>query len=114
MWVGRRGRLDTKGETLLQELAVQERALVSKVENAKKEAAQIIEKAKQDAAKINEGAVKEAQSLSEKATSELNAEAETARQAILNDVATIVESINVKAKANQDKAVALLMKRVLP
>jgi len=106
--------LDTKGGSLLQELAEQERVLISKVEDAKKQASEIIEKAKLDAAKIKEDAFEKANLLALDAAEKLQAESEETRQAILNEVRSKVESIEAKATANREKAVKLVVERVLP
>lgn len=108
------GRLEAQGEQLLQSLVDHEKAVLVKVEDAKKEAGEIVAKAQSEAAQILERARKEADEVAERLRSEAEQESAAAREEVLERARAEVDRVEARAKSNRDRAVALIMERVLP
>lgn len=106
--------MEARGEKLLQDLASQERSLSSKVDEAKKEAAQIIEKAQAEAQTLIAKAREKGQALKKEQAAKSESEAQSARQETLGGVKSDVDKLEQKAKKNIDKARNLVLERVLP
>ncbi len=106
--------MDAQGERLLQDLVNQEKSLVAQVKDARSKAAGIIEAAEKERDKI----LQEARSTAEaSATREAEAaakEAEAAREAIVQVARDSAAALVVRAQAGKDRAVALVMEKVLP
>jgi len=108
------GRLEAKGEKLLQDLVSQEAALMSKLDDAKAEAAKLIADAEGEAQGLIAKAKKSAESKAKKALDKAQAETEKVRESVLSEANAAVTATQANAKSNLDKAVNLVMERVLP
>ena len=113
-WVRKEGRLEAQGEKLLQDLVSQEQALVSKVDAAKAEAAEMIEKAQAEAETIKAEARTQGDTLTSEHVERSKTEAETARADIIEKAEAEVDGLVSQSRAKQDAAVKLVMERVLP
>ena len=106
--------MEAQGEKLLQDLVNQEQALIAKVESARAQAAKIVEDAHTEADTIRAQARAKGEEILQAQTAKAKAEAATARDDVLNHAQADVDKVKAQAQANLDKAVALVMERVLP
>lgn len=106
--------METKGEQLLQDLVNQEKAVSAKVDGAKEQAAKIVQDAYTEAASLKAKATERAEALYKEVMSKAQAEADTAKSDVLNKAKAEVDVVVSLAKANMDKAVKVVLERVLP
>lgn len=106
--------MEAQGEQLLQNLVDHEKRLVAKVEEAKRQAADIVREAEAEAAKILASAKERADRLAREQAERTQAEGEAARLAIMQAAQRDVDAIREKAIRNRRQAVALVLERVLP
>ena len=106
--------MEARGEKLLQDLVGQEKTLMVKLDEAKKEAAQIIEKAQAEASSIIAKAREKSQTALKDQQEKTQAEADAEREEILGGIRSDVDALEKQSKKNTDKAVQLVMERVLP
>lgn len=106
--------MEAKGEKLLQDLVNQEKVVIEKVDKARAEANSILEEARARANSILSTANDKIKQLQADKAQQSEADAETERTSVLDSVRSTVDDLEAKAKANSDKAVSLIMERVLP
>lgn len=106
--------MEAKGEQLLQDLVNQEKTIVGKVDGAREQAAKLVQDAYAEAASLKAKATEKAEALFKDMMGKANAEAETARGDILGKAKAEVGMTENLAKANMDKAVKLVLERVMP
>jgi vacuolar-type H+-ATPase subunit H len=106
--------LEAKGEQLLQDLVNQEKAITAKVDSSKEQAAKIVADAHAEAASLKTGATQKAEALYKEAMQKATADAEVAKNDLLAKAKQEAGMIESLAKANMDKAVKMVLERVLP
>lgn len=106
--------MEAKGEQLLQDLVNQEKTIIGKVDGAREQAAKLVQDAYAEAASLKAKATEKAEALFKDVMGKANAEAEIARGDILKKAKDEVSVLDNFAKANMDKAVKLVLGRVLP
>lgn len=106
--------MEAQGEQLLQSLVNHEQTLVAKVEEAKKEAAEIVKEAEVKAEQTKAEAKSKAEQYARDQAEQTRSEGEAAREAVLSEARKDVEMTQERAKGNQAKAVAFVMEQVLP
>ena len=106
--------MESQGEKLLQNLVDHEQALVAKVEGAKGEAAEIISEAEVRAKKIKADANARAETLSKEQAETTRVEGERSRKEVMDESERGVQTLRAQAEKHKDKAVKLVMERVLP
>jgi len=108
------GRLEAQGEKLLQDLIKHEQSLLAKIEEGKSQAAKLVEAAKAEAANLLNEAGSKAESLTKEQAEKTNAESVSVRKSILDEAQRVAASVAATAKQHSDKAVKLVMERLIP
>jgi V/A-type H+-transporting ATPase subunit G/H len=106
--------LEAQGEQLLQNLVDHEQRLVARVEEARKQAAEIVKEAEIKAVSILASAKDRADRLAKDQAERTQAEGEAARQTIVQSAQREVDRIRERTGRNRRQAVALVLERVLP
>ncbi|MDZ7705813.1 MAG: V-type ATPase subunit subunit G family protein [Trueperaceae bacterium] len=106
--------MEAQGEKLLQNLVDHEQSLVSKVEDAQKEAADIVRKAEAEAEEIRAQARQKADKLAKEQAEQIRDEREKIRKEVLDRSAGEVDEIRERADANKEQGVQLVLERILP
>ena len=106
--------MEAQGERLLQDLVTQEKNLVAKVEDARKQASEIVSDAQEEARGILEEARGKAETLAKQEADRGAKEADSAREDIVHSARETAGRLEAQARAGKDDAVALVMERVLP
>lgn len=106
--------MEAQGERLLQDLVTQEKNLVAKVEDARKQASEIVSDAQEEARRILEEARGKAEALAKQEADRGAKEADAAREDIVHSARETVGRLEAQARAGKEDAVALVMERVLP
>jgi vacuolar-type H+-ATPase subunit H len=106
--------LEAKGEQLLQDLVNQEKAITAKVDSSKEQAAKLVADAHAEAASLKASATQKAEALYKEVMQKATADAEVAKNDLLAKAKQEAGMIESLAKANIDKAVKMVLERVLP
>jgi vacuolar-type H+-ATPase subunit H len=106
--------LEAKGEQLLQDLVNQEKAITAKVDGSKEQAAKLVADAHAEAASLKSGATTKAEALYKEVMQKATVDADAAKNELLAKAKQEAGMIESLAKANLDKAVKMVLERVLP
>lgn len=106
--------MEARGEKLLQDLVDHEKALVTKVEKTKAEAAAIIDRAQTEAESIRAGARERADTLAREQAAATQAQTDRVRADIVERAQGEARELEAKAKTNVKAAVKLVVERVVP
>lgn len=106
--------MEAKGEQLLQDLVNQEKAITAKVDSSKEQAAKLVADAHAEAASLKASATQKAEALYKEVMQKATADAEVAKNDLLAKAKQEAGMIESLAKANIDKAVKMVLERVLP
>jgi vacuolar-type H+-ATPase subunit H len=106
--------LEAKGEQLLQDLVNQEKAITAKVDGSKEQAAKLVADAHAEAASLKSAATTKAEALYKDVMQKANVDADAAKNELLAKAKQEASMIESLAKANLDKAVKMVLERVLP
>ncbi|MEZ4607115.1 MAG: V-type ATPase subunit subunit G family protein [Deinococcales bacterium] len=106
--------MEAQGEKLLQDLIKHEQSLLAKVEESKSQATKLIEAAKAEAENLLKEAKSKAEALAKAQVEKTQAEGEHVRKAILDEAQKVAADVAASAKQHRDKAIKLVMERLLP
>jgi vacuolar-type H+-ATPase subunit H len=106
--------LEAKGEQLLQDLVNQEKAITAKVDSSREQAAKLVADAHAEAASLKASATQKAEALYKEVMQKATADADVAKNDLLAKAKQEAGMIESLAKANIDKAVKMVLERVLP
>jgi vacuolar-type H+-ATPase subunit H len=106
--------LEAKGEQLLQDLVNQEKAITAKVDGSKEQAAKLVADAHAEAASLKSSAMQKAEALYKEVMQKATTDADAAKNEMLAKAKQEAGMIESLAKANLDKAVKMVLERVLP
>jgi vacuolar-type H+-ATPase subunit H len=106
--------LEAKGEQLLQDLVNQEKAITAKVDSSKEQAAKLVADAHAEAASLKSAATQKAEALYKEVMQKATADADVAKNELLAKAKQEASMIEQLAKNNMDKAVKMVLERVLP
>ncbi len=105
---------EAQGERLLQELVNYEQGLVSKIEQAKVEAAEMVTGAEARAKEIQAKASQKAEQLAEAQAEKTQMEVEEVRREVLEAAEREVAALEARGRENVGSAAKFVLERVLP